>query len=105
MTLADIRKLPLLQTRTIAEACKDSATLEYVISCVDRFYNGDYGDICQEDTEYNNADLEAGDGHILARYGGGFALAGDIYIEAHFYEPMLEDINYSHVMIMYPDER
>lgn len=69
MTLEDIKKQDLLQTRSIAEACKDSPeTLGYIVECLGRFFSGDYGEICQEDTDYNNADLREGEGHILARY-------------------------------------
>ena len=105
MNLEDLKKLPTLQTRSIAEAARDPATALYLVKCLNRFWAGDYGEICAEDTEYNNADLAAGDGHVLARYKQAEKLTGDIYIEAHFYEPKLNDIEYSQTMIMYPDER
>ena len=105
MILEDLKKLPTLQTRAIAEAAADPETGLYIVSCLNRFWGGDYGEICAEDTAANNADLEAGEGHILARYKQAGKLSGDIYIEAHFYEPMLNDIEYSQIMIMYPFER
>lgn len=75
MTLEDLKKQDLLQTRSIAEACKDSPeTLEYIISCLARFFSGDYGEIGEEDTAYNNQDLQEGEGHILARYKARHAL-------------------------------
>lgn len=84
MTLEDIRKLRTLQTKAIAAACKDENTLAYVIQCLHRFYTGDYGEICAEDTAANNMEMLEGFGHILARYKGAGQLTGDIYIESHF---------------------
>lgn len=105
MTLADIKKLPTLQTRTIAEACKDPQTLLYVSNCLTRFYAGDYGEIGQEDTDANNSDLAEGYGHILARYKRAGRLEGDFYIETHFDKDHLNNIDYSQTLIMYPSER
>ena len=105
MTLEDLKKIPTLQTRSIAEACKDPKTALYIVQCLNRFWAGDYGEICEEDTQYNNADLAAGEGHVLARYKQAEKLTGDIYIEAHFYAPMLNDIDYTNTLIMYPYER
>ena len=105
MTLEDIKKIPTLQTRSIAEACKDPETALYIVECLNRFWAGDYGLICDDDTASNNADLAAGYGHILARYEGKFKLTGDFYIEAHFYEPELNNLDYTNTVIMYPFER
>jgi hypothetical protein len=106
MTLEDLKQMPLLQTRTIAEACKkDERTHKYIVECLQRFYAGDYGEICAEDTGYNNDDLASGYGHVLARYKGKFALEGDFYIEAHFDADHLQDVDYTQIMIMYPRER
>lgn len=105
MTLEDLKKQDLLQTRSIAEACKDSPeTLEYIISCLARFFSGDYGEIGEEDTAYNNQDLKEGEGHILARYKARHALESDIYIEAHFSES-IPGIDANNTMIMYCNER
>ena len=106
MTLKDIReRQELLQTRTIAEVCKRSPeTLNYIIECLNRFFRGDYGEICQEDTDLNNQDLEEGEGHILARYKAKAALESDIYIEAHFSEE-IPGIDANNTMIMYCNER
>ena len=38
MTTEDLKALPLLQTSIIAEACKDPATLDYILSCLARFF-------------------------------------------------------------------
>lgn len=107
MTLDDLKRIPVLQTATIAEACKDPATLAYVVGCLHRFWRGDFGEVCQEDADANNADLEAGDGHALARYAGKGSLTGDIYIEAHFFDDPAykNDIDYNYTMICYPAER
>ena len=105
MTFEDLKKIPLLQTRTIAEACKDPETYNYIIDCLNRYFKGDYGLIRSEDTQYNNDDLKSGYGHTLARYEGKYKLSGDIYIESHFDKDHLNDIEYTQTMIMYPNER
>lgn len=105
MVIEDLRQIPLLITRHVAAAAEDPETKKYIFSCLDRFYTGDYGEICEDDTAANNADLAAGDGHILARYKGAGALEGDIYIESHFYYKKLDDIDYTNTVIMYPQER
>ena len=106
MTLKDLMKLPLLQTATIADICaRDEKTTIYILECLKRFYSGDYGEICEEDTAANNSDLEAGFGHVLARYKKAEGLKGDIYIESHFDRDNLENVDYSQTVIMYPNER
>ena len=105
MTLNDIKKINVYQTRTIASACQDEKTLAYVLNCLQKFYAGDYGEVDQEDTDANNADLESGYGHILARYNGAFNLNGSFYIEAHFDKDHLQDVDFTQIMIMYPEER
>lgn len=104
MTLEQLKKYPAYQTATIAEALKDPDTLKYVFECLGRFFAGDYGEICQEDTDANNQDLEDGEGHILARYKKGGKLQSDIYIEAHFSESV-PGLDANNIMIMYPSER
>lgn len=105
MTLEDIKKIDILQTRTIAEDTnKDPETIKYIIECLNRYFSGDYGEICQEDTDYNNADLKTGEGHILARYKAKHNLQSDIYIETHFSES-IPGIDANNTMIMYCNER
>ena len=108
MTLNEIRKLPLFMTRSVSAAAEskgNESTHNYIVDCLKRFYKGDYGNICEEDTAANNSALAAGHGHILARYGQAGALESDFYVEAHFDtdEPELLDAN--NIMIMYPFER
>lgn len=105
MTFEDLKKLPLLQTRGIAATITDDKTMNYVMSCLARFFTGDYGLIDPEDTDANNLDLESGYGHVLARYDQFGTLEGDFYIESHFDRDNLNDVNYSQTMIMYPHER
>lgn len=110
MTLDDLKRIDVLQTRSIAEACNQereggAETLAYIIKCLNRFYSGDYGEIDQEDTDANNSDLAEGYGHILARYKQAHNLAGDIYIETHIDKDHTGDIEYNNTMIMYPAER
>lgn len=105
MTLKDLVQLPLLQMRSIAASCEGSPeTFAYILDCVNRFYRGDQGEVGQEDTDANNDDLRAGEGHILARYEGRYNLDSDIYIEAHFSESV-PGIDSNNILIMYCNER
>ena len=106
MTLEDLKKIPLLQTALIAEtAGADPETLNYIIECLNRFYSGDYGEICAEDTEANNRELTEGFGHILAKYNQAHKLINDIYIESHFDKHNPDNIDYTNTLVMYIDER
>jgi len=105
MKLEDLKLMPCLQTRSISFAGEDAETHNYIVDCLHRFYSGDYGEVCEEDTQANNADLQSGYGHILAKYKQAYKLTGDIYIEAHFDKDNLKDIDYTQIMVMYPDER
>ena len=105
MTLDDVTKIPVLQTRTIAEtASNDPATLAYIMDCLLACYSGDFGSIPAEDTEANNNDLQSGYGHILARYKARHKLTEDIYINIVFDRDHLDDIDYTNTMIMYCGE-
>ena len=70
MNLDDVKKLPVMQTRGIAEAENrdNGQTHNYIVNCVKRLYAGDYGEVPQEDTDANNAELEAGEGRIDSNY-------------------------------------
>ena len=103
MTLKDVLKLPLLQTRSIAEDCKTIETYTYIVNCCKRMMCGDYGKICQEDTNANNAELLEGEGKILARYEKRYELTEDIYIIAYFSQSM-QGIDSNHVIVMYVTE-
>lgn len=107
MTLEDLKRISVFQTRTIAEICKRSPeTHAYIVECLQRFYKGDYGEIGQEDTAANNSDLSYGCGHVLARYKAKHALESDIYIESHFdAEVDNTEIDYNNTMICYVNER
>lgn len=105
MKLNDLRELPLLQTKAIANAyAGDAETFRYITECLGRFYKGDYGEVPEEDTEANNNDLRVGEGHVLARYEGKYMLDSNIYIEACFSDST-PGIDANHVMIMYCSER
>ena len=103
MTIKDVLRLPLLQTRSIAEDCKTLETYTYITSCLKRMMSGDYGKIGQEDTNANNAELLEGEGKILARYEKRYELTEDIYIIAYFSQSM-QGIDSNHVIIMYVNE-
>ena len=103
MTLKDIQQLPVHQTAAVAFAGKDPETHNYIIDCLLDLYGGDYGMIGPEDTGYNNAELAAGEGHILARYKANHKLTNDIYINAVFSASM-PGLDSNNIMIMYVDE-
>ena len=103
MTLKDIQKLPTMQTRAVACACEDPETNNYVVDCVLDLYGGNYGTVGEEDTEYNNRELAAGSGHILAHYPARYKLENDIFINAVF-DKEYPGIDSNHIMIMYTNE-
>lgn len=105
MTLDDLKRQSLLQTRGIANTCAESSeALHYIISCVNRFFSGDYGEAGKEDIALNNRDLREGEGYILAKYEAQNGLEDDIYIEAHF-STSVPGIDANNTMIMYCNER
>lgn len=103
MTLDDIKKLELLQTRAIANDTKDQQTHAYIASCLQALYKGDYGAIPPEDTDANNIELASGEGRIVARYKAKYSLKDDIYIIACFSQEMT-GVDANHIMIMYVTE-
>lgn len=103
MKLEALRAIDLLQTRTIAEACKKDYTRRYVLDCVERFYNGDFGTVPEEDTAANMADLEAGTGRIVARYPARDGLDDDIYIISYFAEDH-PGIDFNNTLVQYVNE-
>jgi len=102
MTLDDVKKLPVMQTRGIAADAEqdDGQTHNYIIDCLLRLYAGDYGTVPADDTDANNAELAAGEGRIVARYEKRHALTDDIYIIATFSQELPDVIDANHVMIM-----
>lgn len=55
MKLEQIRQREVYQTRGIAADIKDNpAAYRYVLQCLQRLYNGDYGIVPAEDTDANN---------------------------------------------------
>ena len=105
MTLADIKKLPLHITATVNAETTDEKTHFYIVDCLlNRFYNGDYGEVDQEDTDANNRELAEGEGKLLARYKAKYKLEEDIYICARFSKSMPESLDANHVLIMYCSE-
>ena len=103
MTLKDLQKLPVLQTGPVTFAAEDPETRDYITDCLLDFYGGHYGEINETDTGYNNQDLAAGEGHVLARYPARFKLYNDIYINAVFSADM-PGMDSNNIMIMYTDE-
>lgn len=103
--MMNLRTIQTFQTRTVAGACQDPRTRLYITRCLSRFYRGDYGEIPQEDADLNNADLKAGEGHVLARYKASHNLDRDIYIESCFSQSNPDVLDCNYTMIMYCDER
>ena len=59
MTLDNIKKLPVYQTRSIATAAEDPDTMKYIFNCLAKLDAGNYGEIPAEDTDANNKELKA----------------------------------------------
>lgn len=104
MTLDQLRKNVLVQSRSIAAAGQDPETLAYIINCVNRFYSGDFGTVPDGDTLANLEAIAAGEGRALARYPARGELTGDIYINAYFSEDNPENTDLNNTMILYCDE-
>ena len=84
MKPADLANIPtIVQTKAIAAATADPETMLYVQMCLSRCFAGDYGSICADDVESNNAELEAGEGRILAAYPQQYKLTDKIWIIAY----------------------
>jgi hypothetical protein len=103
MTLKDIQKLPVHQTAAVGFAGEDPETHNYIVDCLLDLYGGNYGSVPADDTAANNADLLAGEGHILARYPMKHKLTNDIYINAVFSATM-PGLDSNNIMVMYVDE-
>lgn len=104
MKLEDLQALPLFQTRSIAAAAEDPETLQYIFDCLGRYFAGDFGTIPEDDTAANLADLEAGGGHVLARYPAKKQLADDIYINAVIEASAPDVVDVNNIMVMYCNE-
>ena len=105
MKLEQIRQREVYQTRGIAADIKDNpAAYRYVLQCLQRLYNGDYGIVPAEDTDANNSELAAGEGRIVARYKAAEGLQEDIYIIAAFSESMADSLDANNTMIMFVSE-
>ena len=103
MTSQLLERLPVYMTSSISRAMMDADTNAYILSCLESFYAGNYGEIPFEDIQQNNADLIAGEGHVLARYKAKHNLVSDIYIESHFCGVSGND--YNNTVICYCSER
>lgn len=99
-----LKELIVFYTEAIGQADDDPETHEYILSCLDRFYAGDYGEILADDAEANKAKLCDDRGRILARYKAAGKLANDIYIIARFCLADPKDLDNNQIMIFYYDE-
>ena len=82
-------------------------TREYIQSCLNLYFKGDYGMIkkYQDDVDANNRELESGYGRILARYASNFDLEEDIYIITYFdKDAPIDDIDRCNTTILYVSE-
>lgn len=60
---------PLVQTAGIAnEIKKDSKFSMQVATSLNRYIQGDWGDLCEDDKELNNNAVKSNDDRILAAY-------------------------------------
>jgi len=86
-------------TRQLNEdVANDEEMAKAVVSALQRFHAGDWGDVPDEDKAANNQDLADRDGHVLAKYP---TPNGNIYINLVFDEP---SINADAATIMYCNE-
>lgn len=105
MTLEEIAKLPVMQTKAIAEAVSNNQKAGgYIVNCLLRFMAGDFGTVPAEDAAANLAELESGEGHLLGRYKKAEGLDDDIYINAYFSEELRDDIDANHIMLLFAEE-
>lgn len=104
MTLDNIKKLPVYQTRSIATAAEDPDTMKYIFNCLAKLYAGNYGEIPAEDTDANNKELKAGAGRIVARYKAAANLESDIYIISEFCAEDPDNQEANHTTILYCNE-
>ncbi len=104
MTPEDLKNLKFTQTRSVAGAAIGSDTYNYICYCMDRLFQGDYGDsISEEDRKANDQELMSGNGHILARYPKRYMLEEDIYISVNFSESSNDPDN-NQLLVMYVSE-
>lgn len=107
MKPADLERIPVYQTKALAEDIqRDPAIDRYITECLERMYAGDYGLLRVDDIRANEAELGAGMGKVIARYP---ALAGtdmeqDIYIICHFSDKQKGMLDYENCVAMYCNE-
>lgn len=82
---------------------EDEAAHWYIIECLAKFYNHDYGKIPKPDKEANEAELKASEGRIVARYKAGPGLKEDISITACFSDKR-PDREFNHTIVRYVSE-
>lgn len=105
MTLKDLTRIPVYQTRGLAaDAEREPAIALYASACLQRMYRGDYGTLCQEDIDANNAALASGEGRLVCRYPALPGMEDDIYIICYFAESYKNNLDYENCMIMYCNE-
>jgi hypothetical protein len=105
MTLEDLANIPVYQTAQISEVCaRDPDTLAYITNCLIECHGGNFGIVPPEDTAANMKELEAGAGHVLARYKKAHGLRTDVYINIYFDKDEPDNVDYNNALIMYVDE-
>lgn len=104
VTSHDLEKLPLFESKGIAEDAVSNNTQAYIWQCFTLCFAGDYGKIPPEDAAANNKELETGEGHIIAIYPEAYDFREDLLIEFFFSESKPGEEN-NRGIIMYPSER
>ena len=75
---------------------ENEAAHNYIIECIVRCYQHDYGMMPPEDVKANEAEIEAGEGRIVARYEAGPGMSEDMYVIVYFSDSHPEtDYNYT----------
>ena len=89
-TMKPVKEIHFVITKELFHAGeKNPETERAFIKAIDRFKAGDWGELCTEDKDANDADLKARDGHVLGKY---HTPDGDIYINLEFYDDEPQDV-------------
>lgn len=86
-------------TRAINDAVADDSKMaKAVLAALGRFTRHDWGNLCDEDKAYNDADLKNRSGHVMGKYE---TPHGNIYVNRDFYP---EEYGYDVVTVLFCHE-
>lgn len=82
---------------------ENEAAHAYILECIARFYNHDYGEIPPEDIAANENELQQSAGRIIGKYEAVNGLKEPIFIIAYFSEDHPE-IDYNYTTVLYTSD-